>query len=86
MNGTVNGNGMRVVSVKNKKRRETARVRTQEPLKNQLKRCEFRKSKRKSSGRKRKGKEKEGEVQKKNMVEKMQREDCKPPCGEDERR
>ena len=47
---------------------------------------EFRKSKRKRKGKKkRKKKKEEGEVQKKEMVENVQREDCKPLHDEDER-
>ena len=60
-----------------------ARERTREPLENQLKGGEFRNSERERRGRKRR--KKEGDVQKKELVENVQREDRKPVYGEDER-
>ena len=65
--------------------KETAREGPENLLENQVKGGEFKKSERKRSGRKRRKKEKEGEVQKKELVENVQRKDRKPLYGEDER-
>ena len=67
-----------------KKKRETARVRTQGPLGILWKGGEFRKSERKRSGRKKeKKKEEKSEVQKKQLVERVRREDGKAHYGEE---
>ena len=72
--------------VKKKEKRETAKVRTQGPLKIQWKGGEFRKKRKEKKWTKKKEKEKEeGEGQKKEIVEKVQREDRMPHYGEEQR-
>ena len=67
----------------NSQLKHTARERTQEPSKNQLKGGDFRRS---GSKRRRKRTRRKNEIQKKDLVEKVQRKDCKFSYSEEERR